>query len=150
MLCWLIPQIFDILVHCPVQFSDAATFDWHRAEWVEKKYLWKHLFKNFICWGHGESVCNWWFKKNNCVCDLFLCCPVICANLGGTTSVPLVPASQPLATSKAHSALRPHHTKPLWWCSVMPVLIQHPQDTHLYAPFWQQCITLCRCTRTPN
>ena len=70
-----------------------------------------------------------------CFCDVFLCCPVICANLGGTSSVPHVPASQPLATSKAHSALQPHHTKSLWWCSVMPVLIQHPQDTHLYAPF---------------
>ena len=27
----------------------------------------------------------------------------------------------------------------LWWCSVVPVLIEHMQDMTYYAPYWQQC-----------
>ena len=87
---------------------------------------------------------------------LLFCCPVICADLIDSTPAPLIPASLPTATPKTDSALQPHPlmstgrdvrfwwaaiqrrhctaAKSLQWCSLVPVLIQHMQDTPCYAP----------------
>ena len=55
-------------------------------------------------------------------------CPIICADLRGTAFVPLVPASQPPATHKTHSASWPHPQRSTG-SDVRSLVGCHPSET---------------------